>query len=178
MKNRLFIFANYEGRRDAQGSSVLRTVPSASLRAGDLVYLCADPSQCPGGTVNGVTGVQPGYYALGPDQIKKMDPLGIGVSPAVQSILAAKPLPKGNPTPLAIIEKRLGADNTAEEPAGVETAEKHGWVGVKVSDRTPNECGIQTLHLDHRPVTFLDCMCNGRASRCFAMDTVDTIRQS
>ena len=40
MKNRLFFFANYEGRRDAQGTSVLRTVPSATLRAGNLVYLC------------------------------------------------------------------------------------------------------------------------------------------
>ena len=67
MKSRLFFFANYEGRRDAQGSSALRTVPSATLRAGDLVYLCDDPTQCPGGTVNGVSGVQPGYYALGPD---------------------------------------------------------------------------------------------------------------
>ncbi len=56
-KNRLFFFANYEGFRQAKGSSVLRTVPSPALRAGNLVYLCADPSSCPGGTVNGVSGV-------------------------------------------------------------------------------------------------------------------------
>jgi hypothetical protein len=31
MKNRLFFFANYEGRHNAQGKSVLRTVPSATL---------------------------------------------------------------------------------------------------------------------------------------------------
>jgi hypothetical protein len=91
MKNRLFFFANYEGRRDAQGTSVLRTVPSATLRAGNLVYLCDDPTQCPGGTVNGVSGVQPGYYALGPDQIKAMDPLHIGISPAVMSLLQQYP---------------------------------------------------------------------------------------
>jgi hypothetical protein len=96
MKSRLFFFANYEGRRDAQGSSALRTVPSATLRAGDLVYLCDDPTQCPGGTVNGVSGVQPGYYALGPDQIKAMDPLGIGVSPAVQAILQQYPASNEN----------------------------------------------------------------------------------
>jgi hypothetical protein len=96
MKNRLFFFANYEGRRDAQGTSVLRTVPSATLRAGDLVYLCADATQCPGGTVNGVSGVQPGYYALGPDQIKAMDPLGIGLSPAVQAILNQYPASNEN----------------------------------------------------------------------------------
>ncbi|MBS1839293.1 MAG: TonB-dependent receptor [Acidobacteria bacterium] len=90
-KNRLFFFANYEGRRDAEGSSILRTVPSATLRAGDLVYQCADPTQCPGGTVNGVTGVAPGDYALGPTQIKQIDPLGIGVSQAVLSVLQQYP---------------------------------------------------------------------------------------
>ena len=102
-RNRLFFFANYEGRRDAQGTSVLRDVPSPSLRAGDLVYLCqrnADGSlntaACPGGTVNGVTGVAPGYYALGPAQIKAMDPLGIGVNSAVENILRQYPLPNEN----------------------------------------------------------------------------------
>jgi hypothetical protein len=66
MKNRLFFFANYDGRRDAEGSSTLRNVPSASLRAGDLVYECQtlsdgslDTATCPGGMVNGVSGVQP-----------------------------------------------------------------------------------------------------------------------
>ncbi len=87
MKNRLFFFVNYEGRRDAEGTSALRLVPSPTLRAGDLVYLCATPSQCPGGTVNGVSGVQSGYYALGPSQIKGMDPQGIGDNQAVLSLL-------------------------------------------------------------------------------------------
>src|ERR1700681_2865833 len=59
-KNRVFFFANYEGRRDAQGTSALRTVPSPTLRAGDLIYKCGlDPStnaldpRCSGGTVHG-----------------------------------------------------------------------------------------------------------------------------
>ncbi len=102
-RNRLFFFANYEGRRDAQGTSVLRTVPSASLRAGDLVYLCQrnsdgslDTAACPGGTVNGVTGVQPGYYALGPTQIQAMDPLKIGVNKAVLGILNQYPASNEN----------------------------------------------------------------------------------
>jgi hypothetical protein len=98
MKNRLFFFANYEGRRDAEGSSTLRNVPSATLRAGDLVYECQtlsngslDTTTCPGGTVNGVSGVQPGYYALGPTQIKGMDPEGIGVNQAVLNLLNQYP---------------------------------------------------------------------------------------
>jgi Carboxypeptidase regulatory-like domain/TonB-dependent Receptor Plug Domain len=93
-KNRIFFFANYEGRRDAQGTSVLRDVPSASLRAGNLIYLCQrnndgslDTVDCPGGTINGVSGVAPGYYALGPSQIKGMDPLGIGVNQAALNVL-------------------------------------------------------------------------------------------
>jgi len=104
-KNRLFFFAAYEGRRDAQGTSVLRTVPSASLRAGDLIYLCQrhddgslDTVTCPGGTVNGVQGVQPGYYALGPTQIQQMDPAPqpIGVSQAVLDLLNQYPNPNEN----------------------------------------------------------------------------------
>ena len=79
-KNRLFFFANYEGRRDAQATSVLRTVPSATLQQGFIQYACingtANP-QCAGGSVseNGYTiNVQPGFYALTPSQITAMDP--------------------------------------------------------------------------------------------------------
>jgi hypothetical protein len=97
LKNRLFFFANYEGRRDAQGTSALRVVPSPTLRSGDLVYKCGprkdgtpDP-RCSGGAVNGVSGVQAGYYALGPDQIKAMDPKGIGVNQAMLSLLQQYP---------------------------------------------------------------------------------------
>jgi len=95
-KDRLFFFANYEGFRQAKGSSALRTVPSPALRAGDLLYLCANPSSCPGGTVNGVSNVPSGYYALGPAQIKAMDPLGIGVNQAVLSVLQQYPASNEN----------------------------------------------------------------------------------
>ena len=98
LKNRFFFFANYEGRRDAEGSSQVRTVPSSTLRAGNLVYLCQtnpdgslDTVDCPGGTVNGVSNVQPGYYAIGPTQIQQMDPLKIGVNSAVLSLLGQYP---------------------------------------------------------------------------------------
>ena len=90
MKNRLFFFANYEGRRDAVGTSQSRIVPSATMRAGELIYACATPSQCPGGTVNGVSGVPSGYYALGPSQILGMDP-NIGVNAAALTVLNQYP---------------------------------------------------------------------------------------
>ena len=102
-KNRVFFFANYEGRRDAQGTSILRTVPSTSLQQGYLQYLCTlnsdgslDTAACPGGTVNGLAGVQPGYYALGPSQIKGIDPLGIGANAALQTVLQQYPTSNEN----------------------------------------------------------------------------------
>jgi len=90
-RDRVFFFANYEGRRDAQGTSALRVVPSATLRAGDVMYLCQEPAQCPGGAMNGVSGVPAGYYALGPSQIQAMDPLHIGVNQSVLGLLAHYP---------------------------------------------------------------------------------------
>jgi hypothetical protein len=88
MKNRLFFFANYEGRRDAEGSSELRNVPSATLRAGVLQYLCAVPADCSGNSVTGSDGksytAPQGYFVLGPSDIKKMDPCS--VTPACQSV--------------------------------------------------------------------------------------------
>ena len=101
--DRVFFFLNYEGRRDAQGSSILRTVPSGTLRQGNLVYECQtlangqpDTGTCPGGTVNGVPGIQPGYYALNPAQITAMDPLHIGPSPAVEALLNQYPASNAN----------------------------------------------------------------------------------
>lgn len=98
-KNRLFFFANYEGRRDAQGTSVLRTVPTAALENGFVQYTCATPSACPGGPVteNGYTiNVQPGNFALTPSQIKTMDPGNTatgqrGANPAIEALLKQYP---------------------------------------------------------------------------------------
>ncbi len=103
-KNRLFFFANYEGRRDAQGTGVLRDVPSAALENGFLQYFCQTASQCPGGpvTANGYTvDVQPGYFALTPSQVTGIDPgnsttLQKGPSAAVESILKQYPASNEN----------------------------------------------------------------------------------
>src|SRR6202034_4730506 len=54
-----------------------------------------DP-RCSGGTVNGVSGVRAGYYALGPAQITAMDPLGIGPSAAIENILNQYPAANEN----------------------------------------------------------------------------------
>jgi hypothetical protein len=53
-KDKLFIFGNYEGRRDASAQSVLRTVPNATFRDGTIFY----------GTTNGKVGtITPQYMA-------------------------------------------------------------------------------------------------------------------
>jgi hypothetical protein len=97
LKDRLFFFFNYEGHRESQAISEVQTIPSATLRDGIIQYGCADATQCPGGGVTGMSGasypVQAGYYALGPTQLKQMDPLGIGPSQVALSYFQTYPLP-------------------------------------------------------------------------------------
>lgn len=82
-KDRLFFFVNYEGHRQREAQSVVRIVPSATMQDGIIQYQCDDPSACPGGAVQGLSAshnIQPGFFAVTPDMIQSMDPLGIGVS--------------------------------------------------------------------------------------------------
>jgi hypothetical protein len=80
-KNTAFFFLNYEGRRDTQGfTSNSDIVPTASFRTGNLQYLSA----------GGVT-------TLTPDNIKSMDPQGIGVNSAVLALMNTYPN-ANNPT--------------------------------------------------------------------------------
>jgi carboxypeptidase family protein len=92
-KDRLFLFVNYEGERRVEDVSAVRIVPSDALRAGFLTYLCANPSQCPGGSApaGDPTPLQAGYYALTPNQIKTMDPLHIGLNPVVMNYFNSFP---------------------------------------------------------------------------------------
>jgi len=85
-KERLFFFVNYEGHRQREAQSVVRIVPSAAMQDGVIQYVCADPSQCPDGTVQGLAGshtIAPGNFGLSPSNIQGMDPQGIGVSTSV-----------------------------------------------------------------------------------------------
>ncbi len=81
-KDRLFFFINYEGYRDAEAISALRTVPTQTLRDGIIEYVCQDPSACPGGSVSGLSGRQYSYasgiMALSPQQITQMDSGSLG----------------------------------------------------------------------------------------------------
>jgi hypothetical protein len=94
-KDRLFFFLNYEGTRRSEAASQTSSVPSETLRDGIMEYLCADPTQCPGGTVTGVSGktytVPSGIYAMSPQQLMAIDPLHIGASAVVMKYLNTFP---------------------------------------------------------------------------------------
>jgi Carboxypeptidase regulatory-like domain len=109
-KDRLFLFMNFEGYRDAEQQSVLRLVPTAALRDGVVQYVCATPSACPGNTVTGLSGASytapAGVFALSPAQLTAMDTAGfkqagllpgytgpIGPDPAMISYFSKYPLP-------------------------------------------------------------------------------------
>ena len=81
VKDRLFFFLNYEGTRLREDQSVVRNIPTVSLRDGVMIYQCADPTQCPGGTVQGISNktynFAPGYVGLSPTDIQNLDPLHI-----------------------------------------------------------------------------------------------------
>jgi hypothetical protein len=78
VKERFFVFGSFEVNRQKSGSSATRSVPSASLRDGVLIYRCAVAASCPGGSVAGLTGthtVNAGFFGVTPAQFAAIDPL-------------------------------------------------------------------------------------------------------
>lgn len=78
LKNKLFYFGNYEGRKDRREDSTLRTVPSADLRNGITKYVRADGSTAV---------VTPAELA------GRVDPLRIGPNQGALAVLQRYPLP-------------------------------------------------------------------------------------
>ncbi len=120
-KDRLFYFAAYEGQRTADQTQVSRVVPTASMKAGQLKYLCSPDANCQDGkTVTDGSGNQifsvssdPKYA---PNLVATLYPQGItnidqgcgaagtcnysngnvgGPNPAILSMFAGYPLPNG-----------------------------------------------------------------------------------
>lgn len=79
-KDRLFVFANYEGRRDSEQNSVVTTAPTETLRQGQVLY----PD-----TSGNITTVNPSDF-------QNWDPLGIGVNSPVLQYLQSFPMPNDN----------------------------------------------------------------------------------
>ena len=80
-RDKAFFFANYEGRRDTEGTSVnAGTVPTQQFRNGNLQYQYAN-------------GDSDSVYLLTPNDIKSMDPQGIGENAAMLALYNNYPLP-------------------------------------------------------------------------------------
>lgn len=74
IKDKLFFFFDYNGRRDTLSNLVLRTVPTTAFRSGSLTY------NNNGGTSS----------ALSSAQVASLDPQGIGFSPALLSAISSR----------------------------------------------------------------------------------------
>jgi hypothetical protein len=80
-KNRLFYFVNYEGRKDrSETLSSARIVPTQDFRNGLFTYQRKD------GSIGKLT----------PNDVKTLDPNGIGENPAVLDLLKTYPLPNSS----------------------------------------------------------------------------------
>ncbi|HLK67929.1 MAG TPA: TonB-dependent receptor [Bryobacteraceae bacterium] len=107
LKNKLFFFYNYEGRKDRSASAKTATVPSSTFAQGIVQVLLKD-----GRTVS-----------LGPQDIVAIDPLHIGANPYILGLM--KQYPAGN-NPLGAADKGLNlnqllfnAPNTLDNHAQV-----------------------------------------------------------
>jgi len=91
-KDRAFFFLNAEGRRDAEAQSVLRVVPTATLRQGIMRYQYCTSSLDSNGNCPGTVAVQ----TLSPSDLAGMDPLHIGPSQVVTKFFQTYPMPNDN----------------------------------------------------------------------------------
>ena len=83
IKDRLFFFMNYEGRRDAREESVVRVVPGLDLRKGTYTFLQFTDS----------TRTATKVSKLDAAGVKALEPAHIGPSPAVLAIFNQYPAP-------------------------------------------------------------------------------------
>jgi hypothetical protein len=90
-KDKLFFFFDYEGRRDAQGVSYLRTVPLEHVRNGGLAYF-NNTAGCP---TNARLSTAPQCITiLTPAQVAALDPQRIGANQALLGFINQRyPLP-------------------------------------------------------------------------------------
>ena len=85
VKDALFFFFDYEGRRDAQGVSYLRIVPLNHFRNGGVAYI---NSGCPS---NSRLNTNPSCITiLTPAQVAALDPKHIGASPGLLSFIQSR----------------------------------------------------------------------------------------
>jgi hypothetical protein len=116
-----YLFANYEGFRYPAATTYERTVPSASMMAGDLTF---------GGTT---------YTAA---QLKSFDPRGIGMNPTIQAFWAAQLPQQGTSYPGGVFDPSCGSISTSYCD-GVNT------IGYKANISIPQDSNFFVTRIDH-----------------------------
>jgi hypothetical protein len=88
-KDRLFFFFDYEGRRDAREATYTRIVPLNHFRNGGLAYISGTADNCEFARLDdpATAGC---ITVLSAAQVKSLDPLGIGASPALLSFVNSR----------------------------------------------------------------------------------------
>jgi hypothetical protein len=122
LKNKLFFFFNYEGRKDRSASAKTATVPQASFAQGFVNVLLKD-----GRTVS-----------LSPQDVINIDPLHVGASPYMLSLM--KQYPAGN-NPLGATDKGLNFNQLLFNAP--DTLDNHVMVGRM--DYNIDDAGRHTL---------------------------------
>ncbi len=130
IKNRFFFFATYEGQRTHETAIVTRFVPTASFRAGNLVYECDNGQNhtCSNGlfTLNktDLANLDPNCSGLG------NCPQGPGVDPSALAVFNGYPLPN---------------DPTVGDGLNIS--------GYTFSDPTPGKLDTYIVKLDYSPTS-------------------------
>ncbi len=122
LKNKLFFFFNYEGRKDRSASAKTATVPQASFAQGSVNVLLKD-----GRTVT-----------LSPQDVINIDPLHVGASPYMLNLM--KQYPAGN-NPLGATDKGLNFNQLLFNAPN--TLDNHVMVGRM--DYNIDDAGRHTL---------------------------------
>jgi hypothetical protein len=94
-RDRVFFFADFEDRQQTSQGLTGSSVPSAALADGALIYACAHPSACPGGSVTGLNSqsfpVPAGDFGLTPAQVKALDPFTYSGNPTLEAAAGINP---------------------------------------------------------------------------------------
>jgi hypothetical protein len=128
IKDRTFVFGDYEGVRQYQGHSIVNTVPSLAARGGTLTYkgATADPTLFPSGcTPTGVT-----------------DQCTVTVDPSAAKYLVFYPLPtpgteSGNTGTNTFVQNQIVHEDFVTVRVDHKFSEKDSIFGTIVWDRTP-----------------------------------------
>src|SRR5262245_582625 len=152
LRNNLFFFFDYEGRRDAQGVTNLRIVPLAHFRNGGLAFL-NNTAGCP---TNARLNTRPECITiLTPAQVAAIDPQGVGANQALMSF----------------INQRYPAPNDLTAGNGINTG------GFRFNSPSHRSDNTYTTRIDFNATEKQKLFGRFNIARRLQTDTVNTVAQ-